>query len=180
MNRPITVVLGLTFLLAVSFGVQAQALKDRAAKLKPFLPAAPAGWSNTKDEVIAQDSAMTGREIGVKRTYQKDKAVEEIVIVHIGIEPGGKPLYGARLVDDPEQAAKDKLEGVPYTLGEALGQKAATRKFRNALRSRDEHTVFHKLPNGMMAEYVVWTLPPATLEPFKAKVDYKKLGALKP
>jgi hypothetical protein len=157
----------------------APSLKDRATKLKAFLPKAPAGWSMVEEQVIAQDSAMSGRELGVTRKYRKGKAEEEIVIVHIGIQPNGSPLDFALMVDDADKAAKAKINDVPFVISEVLGQKAASRTFKNPLRSRDEHTVIHKLENGMMVTYEIWSLPVTAAEPFKKKIDYKKLGALK-
>lgn len=178
MTFRILVVLGLLF-MSTSAVEAGPSLKDRATKLKAFLPKAPAGWSMVEEQVIAQDSAMSGRELGVVRKYRKGKAEEEVVIVHIGIQPSGSPLDMALMVDDADKAAKAKINDVSFVISEVLGQKAASRTFRNPLRARDEHTVVHKLDNGMMVSYEVWMLPVTAAEPFKKKIDYKKLGALK-
>jgi hypothetical protein len=158
----------------------APTLKQRADKLLRFLPRPPAGWSKVEEAVEASDSAMSGKALAARRRYRKGKALEEIVELRIGIQPDGKPLYQATLVDDPAKAAKDTLNGVGYTIGEALGQKGALRTTRNTSRNRDEHTVVHRLPNGMMVSYWVWTLPVSAAAPFRKAINYAALGKLKP
>lgn len=155
-------------------------LKERAAAMKPFLPAPPPGWSMVEEEVIGEDSAMSGSKLSVRRRYKKGDKAEEMVEIVIGVQPNGKPLYPARLIDDPAAAAKNLTQGVPFTITEALGQKALTRTIRNPTRNRLEHTVVHKLPNNVSVHYWVWTLPVEAAEPFRKAVDYTKLGALKP
>lgn len=170
-------------LLALS-GVPAEAappsLKARAESLKPFLPSPPKGWSIVEEEVVGQDSAVAGSELTARRRYRKGSRTEDIVEVLIGILPNGKPLWPSGLIDDPEKAAKQTLEGVPFSITEALGQKALTRSIRNPLRDRAEHLVIHKLPNNISVSYVVWTLPVTEAEPFRKAIDYRKLGAMKP
>jgi hypothetical protein len=155
-------------------------LKPRAEKLLRFLPKVPAGWKKADEKVVASESSFGGKELSVRRRYQKGKNVEEIVEIMIGIQPDGKPLYQATLLDDPAKAAKDTLNGVGYTIKDALGQKAVTRTTRNPTRSRDEHTVVHRLPNGMMVSYWIWSMPVSAAEPFKKAINYAALGKLKP
>ena len=106
--------------------------------------------------------------------------MEEVVEIQIGVKPDGKPLWPAVLIDDPAKAAKQVLEGVPFSVTEVLGQKALTRSTRNPMRNRAEHRVIHKLPNNVSVSYEIWTLPIAEAEQFRKAIDYKKLGALKP
>lgn len=155
-------------------------LKERAAAMKPFLPAPPSGWSMVEEETIGEDSAMSGSTLSVRRRYKKGASAEEMVEIVIGVQPNGKPLYPARLIDDPAGAAKNLTQGVPFTIAEALGQKALTRTIRNPSRDRLEHTVVHKLPNNVSVHYWVWTLPVEAAAPFRKAIDYAKLGALKP
>jgi hypothetical protein len=179
-RSPVALLLAVFALSAIPAEAAPPPLKQRAAKLMRFLPKVPAGWSKVEEEVVGKESAMTGKELSVRRRYRKGKAAEEIIEIQIGIQPDGTPLYLASLVDDAAKAAKDKLNGVSYTIGEALGGKAATRTTRNPARGRDEHTVVHKLPNQMMVSYWVWTLPVTAAAPFRKAIDYKKLGAFKP
>lgn len=186
MRRKTTVIRagqGALLALLVALGPAAEAaptLQKRAEALKRFLPKVPAGWTKVEESVVGQESPMTGNELSARRRYRKGKAAEEIVEITVGIQPNGRPLYPASLVDDPAKAAKDKLNGVPYTIGEALGQKALTRTARNPARNRQEHTIVHKLSNNMMVSYWIWTLPASAAEPFRKAIDYGKLGQLKP
>ena len=165
---------------SVSAGAAPPALKARAEAFKPFLPSPPKGWSIVEEETIGQDSAMAGSELTTRRRYKKGAKVEEVVEIRIGVKPDGKPLWPAVLIDDPAKAAKDLVEGVPFSVTEVLGQKALTRSNRNPMRDRAEHRVIHKLPNNVSVSYEIWTLPIAEAEQFRKAIDYKKLGVLKP
>ncbi len=164
----------------VPAGAAAPTLKARAEAFEPFLPSPPKGWSIVEEETIGQDSAVAGSELTTRRRYKKGSKAEEVVEIQIGVKPDGKPLWPAVLIDDPAKAAKNVLEGVPFSVTEVLGQKALTRSTRNPMRNRTEHRVLHKLPNNVSVSYEIWTLPIAEAEQFRKAIDYGKLGALKP
>ncbi|MBK8598956.1 MAG: hypothetical protein IPP07_09470 [Holophagales bacterium] len=165
---------------SVPAGAAGPTLKARAEALKPFLPSPPKGWSIVEEETIGQDSAVAGSELTTRRRYRKGSRAEEVVEIQIGIKPDGKPLWPAVLIDDPAKAAKQVVEGVPFSVTEVLGHKALTRSTRNPMRNRAEHRVLHKLPNNVSVSYEIWTLPISEAEQFRKAIDYGTLGTLRP
>jgi hypothetical protein len=101
-------------------------LEARAEVFKPFLPSLPKEWSIVEEETIGQDSAVAGSELTTRRRYRKGAGAEEVVEIRIGVRPDGKPLWPAVLIDDPAKAAKDVLEGVPFSVTEVLGRIVTT------------------------------------------------------